>query len=116
MANQCANKSYQKASIVKGRHVCKVIWTAEVGEELPVNCEYGNEHDEPTVAVLKDYEIVCHLPCTILYVSWFFLRRRHSKCAYYHMDIVPYPQCLLETLRLFGILWAYTRHLLETNM
>ena len=72
MARQCASKSYQKASIVKGHHIYKVIWTPEIGEELPVNCEYGNEHDEH---VLKDGEIVGHLLRTILRVLWFFLRR-----------------------------------------
>ena len=29
---------------------------------FPVNCEYGNKHDEHAVAVLKDGEIVGHLP------------------------------------------------------
>ena len=88
MASQCANKSYQKASVVKGHHVCKVIWTPEVGEELPDNREYGNEH---AVAVLKDGEIVGHLPSTISRGSWFFLRRRCSKCDYYHANTVPRP-------------------------
>ena len=30
-----------------------------------VNCEYGNEHNEHAVAVLKDGEIVGHFPRTI---------------------------------------------------
>ena len=115
MARQCASKSYQKPSVVKGHHV---IWTPEVGEELPVNCEYSNEH---AVAVLKDGEIVGHLPRTISRVSWFFLRRgsfhglklscnsvrfsfcSHCKC---HVGIVPRPRRLLETLLLFRIQWG----------
>ena len=43
--------------------------------------EYGNEHDQHTVTVLKDDEIVGHLPCTISDVSWLFLRRGgHIAC------------------------------------
>ena len=38
----------------------------EAAVQHPVNCVYGNEH---TVAVLKDSEIVGHLPRTILHVS-----------------------------------------------
>ena len=72
MASQCPCKSYEKASVVKGHHVYKVIWTPEVGEELPVDCEYSNEH---AITVLKYGEIVSHLLGTILHVSWFFLRR-----------------------------------------
>ena len=36
--------------------------------------DYGNKHDEHAVALLKDSEIVGHLPHTISCVSWFFLR------------------------------------------
>ena len=49
--------------------------SCNVGEELLVNCEYGNKHDEHTIAVLNDSEIVSHLPRTILCISCFFLRR-----------------------------------------
>ena len=74
MASQYASKSYQKASVVKGHHVYKVIWTPEVGEELLVNHEYGNKHDERAIAVMKDSEIFGHLPHTVLHISSFFLR------------------------------------------
>ena len=37
-----------------------------VGKQLRVNCEYGNEH---SVSVLKDDEIVSHLPRIISRVS-----------------------------------------------
>ena len=69
MVSQCASKSYQKASVVKGHHAYKVIWTPEAGEELVVNREYGNKHNEHAVAVIKDGEIVSHLPRIILRVS-----------------------------------------------
>ena len=46
-----------------------------MGGELPVNCEYSNEHNKHAIAVLNDGEIVGHLPGTISRVSWYFLRR-----------------------------------------
>ena len=49
--------------------------SCNVREALTINCEYGNEN---ALAVLKDGEIVGHLPHTILRVLWFFLR--HGGC------------------------------------
>ena len=45
---------------------------------LQGNCEYGNEHNKHAVAVLKNGEIVSHLPCTISH----FLHGIHDFALY----------------------------------
>ena len=42
---------YDKVSVVKGHHVYKAVWTPFIGEELPVQPEY---HEEHAVAVTRD--------------------------------------------------------------
>ena len=38
---------YEKASVVKGHHVYKAVWTPFLGEELSVQPEDHNDHDDP---------------------------------------------------------------------
>ena len=42
---------YEKASVVKGHHVYKAVWTPFLGEELSVQPE---DHDEHAIAVTRD--------------------------------------------------------------
>ena len=49
-----------------------------VGEELILETEDDNEHDEHAVAVMKDGYNVRHVPRTLSKVSWFFLKRGFS--------------------------------------
>ena len=66
---------YEKASVVKGHHVYKAVWTPFLGEELSVQPEDHNDHDEHAIAVTRDGRTVGHVPRIISRVSWFFLRR-----------------------------------------
>ena len=61
--------------IVKGHHVYKVVWTPFWGEELSIQPEDHNDHDEHAIAVTRDGRTVGHVPRIISRVSWFFLRR-----------------------------------------
>ena len=45
---------YEKASVVKSQHIYKAVWTPFVGEELPVQPEDHNDHDEYAVAVTRN--------------------------------------------------------------
>ena len=45
---------YEKASVVKGHHVYKAVWTPFLGEELSVQPEDHNDHDEHAIAVTRD--------------------------------------------------------------
>ena len=45
---------YEKASVVKGHHVYKAVWTPFWGEELSVQLEDHNDHDEHAIAVTRD--------------------------------------------------------------
>ena len=42
---------YEKASVVKAHHVYKAVWTPFLGEELSVQPEDHNDHDEHAIAV-----------------------------------------------------------------
>ena len=65
---------YEKASVVKGHHIYKAVWTPAISEEPHTKLEKDNEHDEHAVAVILDGSTVGQLLHTISLVSWFFLR------------------------------------------
>ena len=64
---------YEKESVVRGHHIYKTVWTPVIGEELPVEREEDNQHDQHAVAVVKNGTIVGHMPRTLSGVSWYFL-------------------------------------------
>ena len=69
MASQPADLhrlQYEKASIVRGHHIYKSLWTPEVNEILLLRRETGKEHDEYAVAVLQQL-----LRLTILFAAVF---------------------------------------------
>ena len=67
--------TYQKASVVRGHHVYKAIWTPTLGEILQLRAEVTNEHDEHAIAVMKSGTTVGHVPHSMSRVCWFFLNR-----------------------------------------
>ena len=54
--------SFRIESTVRGHHVYKASWSPYIGEELPVQCEVNNIHDDFAVAVLKNSNTVGHIP------------------------------------------------------
>ena len=69
MASQPADLhrlQYGKASVVRGHHIYKSLWTPEVNEILLLRRETGNEQDEYAVAVLQQL-----LRPTILFAAVF---------------------------------------------
>ena len=54
--------SFRIESTVRGHHVYKALWSPYIGEELPVQCEVNNIHDDFAVAVLKNSNTVGHVP------------------------------------------------------
>ena len=66
---------FNKNSVVRDHHIYKtyMYWTPVVGEELTLETEDDNEHNEHAVAVMKDGYIVGHMPHSLSKVSWFFL-------------------------------------------
>jgi len=53
---------YEIDSIVQVHHFHKEIWTPVIGEQLYLDKEHGNPHDDFAVAVIKDHQIVGHIP------------------------------------------------------
>ena len=66
-------------STVRGHHVYKASWSSYIGEELPVQCEVNNIHDDFAVAVLKNSNTVGHVPREISRVCWYFLQKSGSE-------------------------------------
>ena len=60
---------FNKDSVVRGHHIYKTYWMPVVGEELTLETEHDNEHDEHAVAVMKDGYIVGHVPRSLSKVS-----------------------------------------------
>ena len=54
------------------RHIFYFFLGPVIGEELQTKLEQNNEHDRHAVAVMKDSQIVGHLPRSISRVSRFF--------------------------------------------
>ena len=54
-------------------------WSPYIGEELPVQREVNNIHDDFAVAVLKNGNTVGHVPREISRVCWYFLHKSGSE-------------------------------------
>lgn len=50
-------------NVVRGHHIYKASWTPIIGEELLLEKEDGNQHDNHAVIVMKNGDIVGHVPC-----------------------------------------------------
>ena len=64
--------------MVRGYHIYKDIWDALIGEELSCEREGANYADPFAVAIIKDDNIVGHVPRKISTVCSLFLRRGGS--------------------------------------
>ena len=62
------------SSVIRGHHVYKTSWTPYLGEELVLAAEESNLFDRHAVAVLKNGEIVGHMPQELARFSWFLKR------------------------------------------
>ena len=83
---------YEKASVVKGHHVYKAVWTPFIGEELPVQPEY---HEEHAVAVTRDGCTIDNLVIPYGTVRYNIYRRTVGDVprtiSQRHLDIAPRP-------------------------
>ena len=68
--------SFRIESAVRGHHVFKRVWTPHTGETLLLTAEYGNTVDRFAVAVVKDSNIVGHVPMEYSRVFWYFIQKR----------------------------------------
>ena len=71
--------TFRIESTVRGHHVYKAAWSPYIGEELPVQREVSNIHDDFAVAVLKNGNTVGHVPREISRVCWYFLHKSGSE-------------------------------------
>lgn len=68
-------------SCIRGYHVYRTTWEARIGETLHCNREVLNMSDRYAVCVVKEGNIVGHLPKRIARVCSLFLRRGGQVCA-----------------------------------
>ena len=69
------------SAMIRGYHVYKEVWNAEVNEELRCEREVGNRSDTFAVAVKKGTVMVGHVPRTISSICSIFIRRGYNiKC------------------------------------
>ena len=79
--NVCISYVFEFQSHVTGHHVYKDIWTPTLGEKLSTTAEPENHYDKYVVKVLKDNEVVGHVPSDILkYCTSAILCGRTTKC------------------------------------
>lgn len=62
-------------SCIRRHHIYKSTWTPTIGEQLECKRECTNAYDRYAVAVVKNQEIVGHLPRKISKICSLFLRR-----------------------------------------
>lgn len=75
LIDKMADDTLEVQSCVRGYHVYSSIWPAVVGEELQCIRESTNVHDRYSVGVVKDGNIVGHLPRKISHLCSLFIRR-----------------------------------------
>ena len=66
------------SSVIRGHHVYKDTWMPYIEEKLMLDCEDTNQFNRCAVAVMKNREIMGHMPRTITKLSWFFLKKRDT--------------------------------------
>ena len=73
--------AFETDSCIRGFHIYKEIWSPQLDEILSCVREIGNREDPFAVAVMKDSNIVGHLPRSISCICSLFLRHSGSlKC------------------------------------
>ena len=60
--------------VIRGHHIYKVIWMPTLGEELQLMPEEDNIHDNHAVAVMKEGNVVGHMPHSLLPMFCFFIK------------------------------------------
>ena len=66
-------------SFIRGHHIYKDVWTPVVGETLLLRREPSNVKDDQAIAVVKDGEVVGHIPYNISATVSHFLSRDCNK-------------------------------------
>ena len=75
-------QTFVKDSIITGHHIYKASWTPTIGEVLVVAVERDNQYDRYALSVIKNGEIVGHVPRSLSKVSRFFLNHNGEiKCT-----------------------------------
>ena len=58
-------EAYAYSSVIRGHHGYKETRMPFIGEKLTTDVEEGSLYDQHVVAILKNREVVDHMPCTI---------------------------------------------------
>ena len=66
-------------SFVRGYHAYQDIWQPTVGDILPLRREPSNDKDSLAVSIIKNGNIVGHMPCNLAPLVSYFLMREVNK-------------------------------------
>ena len=73
--------SFEFKSVICGFHVYQKVWEPQLNMELHCLLEPANEYNKNGVAIVRDIQIVRHIPQVNLKVCAFYFRRgRTIKC------------------------------------
>ena len=78
MAASAESSTLERNCCVCGYHIYHSIWDVTVGEELLCERKLTNLHDRYAIAVIKDENVIGHLPQKISCVCSLFLQRGGS--------------------------------------
>lgn len=73
LVSTMATHSVTLESVIRGHHVFKEVWTPQLGEKLSLLQEKDNIHDRYAVSVVRDEELVGHVPREFSRAVWHFL-------------------------------------------
>ena len=60
-AHEADTAVYVIDSVVRGHLIYKSVWSPVIGEELSLQKEHGNPHDDFAVAIIKNHQVVGHV-------------------------------------------------------
>ena len=65
-------RAFSIDSVVRGYHIYKEIWDADIGSELACYQESSNSEDRYAVALMDDEHVVGHVPRTVSFICHLF--------------------------------------------
>ena len=73
--------SFRIESSVRGHHIYKDVWSPVIGDELLVQVEEHNTFDEFAVPVMKNSDVVGHVPLEIFRKSFGFFFKKDTAAS-----------------------------------
>ena len=73
---------HEMDNVVCGHYVYKLVWLLIIGEQLILEKELANSHNEFAVTVIKDSQMVGHILKNYSQITYYFITLRGSITCY----------------------------------